>query len=251
MDRTTAPLKGLVIRTSVVRDGGVGYLYCGDPVLEQKGTPHAISFRVVAGAFSRGEANFDVSSCCIISVPCPGLVCVAGAGYYSVLTAQGNSAGDLFVDSSPTPDAPRAGGIRPVRDGAIWRRDASTWQTCASPTTVGLTSVLCAADGWVYAAGQHGVLLKGRVDQWTLIEHGATDDSIWGMAWFQGALYASTLNHVYRLQDDALVPVDFGTDRPISCYQLSACGDALWASGEFDVMSFDGRQWTQMASIER
>lgn len=303
-ERTTSPLQGLVIRTAVIRDGGVGYLYCGDPVLEKEGRPHAISFRVQAGEFARGDANFDISTCCIISTPCPGLVCVAGAGYYSVLTAKGSSAGDLFVDSSPAPDTPRAGGIRQVaaiggmahavglrgavyrydgvkiwtridhglpptfegqaihgfaaddlyavgRDGAIWRRDASTWQVCASPTAVGLTSVLCAADGWVYAAGHHGVLLKGRGDQWALIEHGATDDSIWDLAWFQDVLYASTLNHVYRLQGGVLVPVDFGMDRAISCYRLSACVDALWASGEFDVVGFDGRQWTRVASIER
>lgn len=302
-ERTTCPLAGLVIRTAAVRDDGVGYLYCGDPVLEKQGRPHAISFRVQSGEFARGDANFDVSTCCIISTPCPGLMSVAGSGYYSVLTVQGNDTGDMFADSNPRPETPRTGGIRQVaeidgmayavglrgcvyryearktwrrideglpssfdgqaihgfsaddlyavgRSGAIWHRSATGWQHVPSPTNATLTSVICAGDGRVYVAGHHGVLLQGGVDGWSLIEHTATDDTVWDLAWFQGALYASTLNTVYRLQDGRLVAVDFGADRPASCYQLSTCGEAMWSSGEFDVMRFDGQRWTRIAGVQ-
>lgn len=132
------------------------------------------------------------------------------------------------------------------RDGAIWLFDGHHWHPCESPTSVTLTSVKCAPDGTVYIAGHHGVLLQGRKDIWSVIDQTVVSDNIWDLEWFIDALYVSTLSNIYRLKQSQLEPVNFGDDAPASCYQLSASDDVMWSNGEFDLMSFDGIEWTRI-----
>jgi hypothetical protein len=132
------------------------------------------------------------------------------------------------------------------REGAIWSYDGHGWHPCESPTSVTLTSVKCTPNGTVYAAGHHGVLLQGRHDQWSVIDHAETSNDIWDLEWFMDHLYVSTMSNVYRLDGVQLQPVNFGEDQPKSCYQLSAGEGVMWSNGEFDLMSFDGQQWSRI-----
>ncbi|MGK8436478.1 WD40/YVTN/BNR-like repeat-containing protein [Ectopseudomonas hydrolytica] len=132
------------------------------------------------------------------------------------------------------------------REGQIWSYDGRSWHHCESPTSVTLTAVKCAPNGLVYAAGHRGVLLQGRNDQWDIIDHAETTDDIWDLEWFMDHLYASTMSNVYRLNDAQLQPVNFGEDSPKSCYQLSVGEGVMWSNGEFDLMSFDGLQWSRI-----
>src|SRR5260221_6322498 len=106
------PLRGLLIRTGAVRLPDVGYILACDPQKEEEEIPHTISFTWKSGKFSRGEANFNAHSCCIIQHPEPGLVKVAGPGAYSVETGRGISVGNIFRDSRPLPKQSRRGDIR-------------------------------------------------------------------------------------------------------------------------------------------
>lgn len=132
------------------------------------------------------------------------------------------------------------------REGSIWRFDGHHWHPCESPTSVTLTSIKCAPNGIAYIAGHRGVLLQGRNDMWSVVDQTETSDDIWDLEWFIDALYVSTMSNVYRLKQSQLEPVDFGDDRPKSCYQLSAGKDVMWSNGEFDLMSFDGIEWTRI-----
>jgi hypothetical protein len=132
------------------------------------------------------------------------------------------------------------------RKGQMWRFDGQTWIRLELPTSVTLTCVMCAGDGNVYVGGHHGVLLRGRGDAWGLIEQPQVTETIWDVEWFRERLYVSTMTNVYYLSDANLVAVDFGPDRPRSCYQLSAGEGVLWSNGEFDIMSFDGAAWTRV-----
>lgn len=132
------------------------------------------------------------------------------------------------------------------REGAIWSYNGHEWRPCESPTSVTLTSIKCSPTGMVYVAGHRGVLLQGRHDQWSVIDHTEITDDIWDLEWFMDHLYASTMSDVYRLEDEQLHPVNFGEDKPGSCYQLSAAEGVMWSNGEFDLMSFDGLQWTRI-----
>jgi hypothetical protein len=132
------------------------------------------------------------------------------------------------------------------RDGAIWLCDGRHWRPCESPTSMTLTSVKCAPNGTAYIAGHRGVLLQGRKDMWSVIDRTAVSDDIWDLEWFLDTLYVSTLSNVYQLKQSQLEPVNFGDDRPASCYQLSAANDVMWSNGESDLMSFDGTEWTRI-----
>lgn len=293
------PLNGLVIRTAIARQQGMGFIYAADPRKEADEIPHAIIFKYKDGVFIRTDANYDAHSLALISQPGPGLIDVSGSGYYSAIMASGTSSGDIFDDSTPAPHNPRTGGIRSVaeiegvafavglrgmvyrfegskrwtriddglpetfnaqaihgfsgteiyavgREGAIWKFDGHNWQPCESPTSVTLTSIKCAPNGMAYIAGHRGVLLQGRNDMWRVIEQTEVSDDIWDLEWFVDALYVSTMSNVYHLKRSQLEPVDFGDDRPKSCYQLSAGKDVMWSNGEFDLMSFDGIEWTRI-----
>ncbi|MFT3858211.1 MAG: hypothetical protein QM742_12170 [Aquabacterium sp.] len=293
------PLKGLIMRTAVVRAPGLGYIYAADPKKEADEVPHAITFRFKDQAFTQGQANFDAHSITVIAKPEVGLIAVSGAGYYSAILGSGSTAGDIFDHSAPPPANKRTGGIRSVatidgaayaiglrgavyrfdkpkqwariddglpetfdgqaldgfsakdiyavgRQGQLWQFNGSAWVQRDLPTSVNLTSVKCAGNGRVYIAGHHGVLIEGRDDAWRVIDHGATEDNIWDLEWFGDRLYVSTMKELYQLDDGALVPVDFGADRPKSFYQLSATPEVMWSNGEFDLMSFDGKSWSRI-----
>ena len=120
------------------------------------------------------------------------------------------------------------------RNGDLWQFDGKQWIKRQLPTNMNLTSVKCAGDGKVYVAGHRGILIEGRSDQWENIEHQATGDDIWDIEWFEGQTYLSTMKEVYQLNNGGLNPVDFGKDRPKSCYQLSTAPGVMWSNGEHD-----------------
>ncbi len=130
--------------------------------------------------------------------------------------------------------------------GAIWHYDGKVWRQIDSPTNTILTNVCCAGDGNVYVSGRRGVLLRGRGETWEVIEHESSLQDIWGLAWYNDKLYASTLRQVFTLEGNALVVVGMGDDPAESAYHLSAADGVLWSIGAKDVMSFDGSEWTRI-----
>lgn len=134
------------------------------------------------------------------------------------------------------------------RDGEIWWFDARTWRQIASPTTVNLTNVVCAADGNAYICGRTGVLLKGRRDRWDVIPQDLVEQDFWGIAWFRDRLYLATMNLLLELSGGTLSPVAFADDFPRTCFHLAVAldGSVLWSTGAKDVFSFDGITWTRI-----
>jgi hypothetical protein len=168
----TNALAGLVIRTAVVRRPDIGYIYAADPQKEKEEIPHAFSFKWSAGAFTRGELNYDAHSACLVDKPDTGLVSLAGAGYYSLVTAKGNTTGDIVDSSRPPSKETRIGGFRAVSDiggqayavglrGMVYRLDAAKLWTRIDD---GLANTFegQAIHGFeatdVYAAGRDGQL---------------------------------------------------------------------------------------------
>jgi len=135
-------------------------------------------------------------------------------------------------------------------EGEIWKYDGAVFTQQNSPTNLALYKVRCAEDGYAYACGQLGTLLRGRDDQWEVIEHDSTREDLWGMEHFAGQLYVSSTHFVYRLEDDTLKPVDFGDDAPRTCYHLSAADGIMWSIGPKDVMEFDGSSWKRCLQID-
>ena len=130
--------------------------------------------------------------------------------------------------------------------GDLWHSDGTNWTKIDVPTNLILQNIVCAGDGKVYICGQMGLLIVGRGDTWTVIEHGVTEDAFWGIAWFKDKLYLSTMNEVYVWDGNALKPVAWGKDRPDTCYHLTACPDEMWSIGAKDLMAFDGTKWKRI-----
>ncbi|MGE8358755.1 hypothetical protein [Pseudomonas sp.] len=130
--------------------------------------------------------------------------------------------------------------------GEIWYRDGERWQRCVSPVSSILSDVHCAGDGWAYACGRNGVLLKGRAGQWTAIKHDRDGTDFWSLNWFQGQLYVASLTALYVLDGEALRLVDTGDVTPRSCHRLSSADGLLWSVGADDILSFDGVSWSRV-----
>ncbi len=128
--------------------------------------------------------------------------------------------------------------------GEIWQYDGSRWSQRKSPVSVTLTSVCCAENGKVYAAGREGVLLEGRGEQWAPVELSTPANAdFWDLCWFGGRLYVATSVGLFTLEGDALVPVDFGEKAPQTFFSLSSFDGVLWSVGKADVASFNGKIW--------
>jgi hypothetical protein len=131
-------------------------------------------------------------------------------------------------------------------NGEIWQWNSSNWIDRASPTNLILTGVCCGGDEEVYICGQHATLIRGRHNAWEIVELEDMTDDFWDVCWFNDRLYLSTMTMLYSFTDGGFVPVDFGADRPRTCYRLTEAEGVLWSIGSDDVFSFDGIQWIRV-----
>jgi len=130
--------------------------------------------------------------------------------------------------------------------GEIWWFDGKKWTQVDSPTNLLLTRVFCAPDGWAYACGQIGVLLRGRRDRWEILSKGDPNTELWDLEWFGEQLLASSTRALYRWNGSAFEIVNTGDEIATTCYQLDAADGILWSVGETDILQFDGETWTRI-----
>jgi photosystem II stability/assembly factor-like uncharacterized protein len=135
-------------------------------------------------------------------------------------------------------------------NGEIWHYDDQTWSQCTSPTGHRISKVVCAGDGHVYLLGQEGLLVKGRLNDWTVLEQTATGEGFHDACWFKDKLYACTANGLWVLNDGALTAVDIGQHetRRSSCFEhLDANDDCIWSAGaKMLLRSMDGVTWEEL-----
>lgn len=130
--------------------------------------------------------------------------------------------------------------------GEIWHFDGTFWNRKDSPTNFILTRAYCAPDGRVYIAGQNGLLLRGRRNEWETVPQTATRSDIWDVQWFNDKLYLSTTKLIYTLEGDDLEMVDTGEDIPSTCYHLDAADGILWSIGAKDILQYNGVEWIRI-----
>lgn len=131
-------------------------------------------------------------------------------------------------------------------NGEIWRFDGQTWHQCISPTNAVLVDICCAEDGWVYACGRNGVLVRGRKDEWSAIDLGDFSEDLWSLASFKGVLYLASMEYLFKLSGSTATVVKMGKNKVATCYDLVAGEGLLWSIGAKDVMCFDGKTWTRI-----
>ncbi|MFI8746662.1 hypothetical protein ACIGKL_16065 [Pseudomonas sp. NPDC077186] len=130
--------------------------------------------------------------------------------------------------------------------GEIWHCKQGVWSQISSPTNIVLENILCAPDGVVYISGQLGIILYGRENSWSILEHDQTEDTFWDMTWFRGKLWLSTTKALYTLQDQTLEKVSTGLPAGQTFRYLDSNEHLLCSSGERDIALFDGASWTRI-----
>lgn len=131
-------------------------------------------------------------------------------------------------------------------NGEIWEWNGEKWTQHPSPTNLILTGICCAGDNKVYICGQHGTLIRGRHDEWQVIELEDIIDDFWDISSFNDTLYLTTMTMLFTFINGELAPVDFGADSPATCYRLTHAESVLWSVGSDDVFCFDGSAWTRV-----
>lgn len=136
------------------------------------------------------------------------------------------------------------------RYGEVWHYDGKSWTKLPVPTDQIIVHACCSGDGNVYLCGRNGLLLKGRGDQWKILDHGKRDD-FWNLAWFNDRLYIATMKDAFWLSEEAdgdyLNDVAWtNDDKPATCLRLTAADGVMWSIGAKDVLSFDGQTWTRI-----
>lgn len=131
-------------------------------------------------------------------------------------------------------------------DGDLWVCRSGVWQDVPVATNVVLNAVKAASDGVVYVCGNEGVLLSGRLDEWTLVENDVCDADLWDVEEFAGTLYfCSDSFPLYCLEDGRLEPVESGVD-DASAGSLHSAEGILLSVGEDEIFTFDGDSWEQV-----
>lgn len=131
--------------------------------------------------------------------------------------------------------------------GEIWWRDAGRWRRADSPTNANLSALTCAADGSVYVVGHDGVMLRGRQDQWRLVDT-ARHENLRDIAVLDGEVYAVSDFGIYRLGAAGLSPdPDMVDDAPATCLHLLEAADGLVSLGQKDVfVKAAGGRWRRL-----
>ncbi len=130
--------------------------------------------------------------------------------------------------------------------GEIFFYDGNQWHKDDSPTNSHLASVCCAEDGSVWIAGNKGVVLHGRFNQWTQISSEEMTGNWYCVAVYEGKTYLAGNQQLAVVEGDEIVPLDVGVGREITTHKLSVKEGLLWSVGEKDILMFDGQKWQEI-----
>lgn len=111
--------------------------------------------------------------------------------------------------------------------GEIWYLESGLWRRVDTPTSMILTGAAAHVDEMIIC-GRLATILRGRRDQWVVVDHQQTDEDFWSVAVFQGRTYLSSMLAIYELVDERLVPVDDGSTT--GTYYHLAANDQIMAS---------------------
>jgi hypothetical protein len=139
------------------------------------------------------------------------------------------------------------------RGGEIWEYDGRHWTLRDSGTNVTLHKVLCAEDGFVYAVGKKGTIVKGRHDRWQILPDIRRGYEFWSIQDHGGRMFLTASARVLLELSKAgtLEPVNFGEcDPPTTAYHLTLGDGGLYSYGAKDIRRFDGQEWHEVLTLD-
>lgn len=133
------------------------------------------------------------------------------------------------------------------KGGDMWLCNENHWEQLDSPTNLILKNVLCAPDGTVYICGQIGTVIRGRCRTWEIVDHDATEETIWDMVWFKQRLWLATINSLFVLEGNKIEEVDTGFSNKPSYQYLDANDGVMWSFGSSNLIYYDGQSWSEVS----
>jgi hypothetical protein len=130
--------------------------------------------------------------------------------------------------------------------GEIWTRVKDRWEAQDSGTNTNLNAVSVGADGGVVAVGDHGTVVVGRRNEWSVLEINI-DFNFQGVCHFGDEVFVCSDFDLYRLEKGRLTketrfPKD---DEQESCMNLIVGKESVFSQGEKDVFRFQKGLWTR------
>jgi hypothetical protein len=133
--------------------------------------------------------------------------------------------------------------------GEIWMRDSSGWRREDTPTNANFNALALSPEEEVFAAGDNGVLLRGRQGHWSVVDT-QVDLNLTDVCWHAGDIFVSSDFDVYRLTPSGLVS-DLNQQNEtedVSCLKLiSAADQSLYSVGPSDVFRRIDGVWHRIA----
>lgn len=129
--------------------------------------------------------------------------------------------------------------------GDCWHYDGNIWTRIDLPVNSDLTVICCAGDNYVYLGTNDGRLIKGRKNEWSILEKDQGAEII-SLVWFKEKAYFSDGFWVYELINDQFKKVDFGDANPSQFGLLYGGDDVLISAGVNNVVRFDGSKWDSL-----
>lgn len=132
--------------------------------------------------------------------------------------------------------------------GEIWWRHDGRWQQIDSPVSANMNALVCASDGYVYAVGDNGAMVRGRGEAWTALDTGQTLN-LMDVTEYDGSIYVVTDFSILKLQDDALIAeTDFAEpdDVPATCLYLLRAADGVFSMGPKDLFRRTSGPWERL-----
>ena len=128
----------------------------------------------------------------------------------------------------------------------LWRYDGERWHEIQLPQYPSISSVVCAKDDYVYVVGRNGPLLRGREDDWEVIDIPALDYN--EMTWFDDKLWLASDYELGVYENGEYHRYEFPAGGPAqySFNGVHSCDDMLLSYGLEQVLLFDGEEWVEL-----
>ncbi len=128
----------------------------------------------------------------------------------------------------------------------MWQYNGQQWNRVALPVNSLVSDLACGQDGIVYVACWDGKIIKGRSEQWEVIQD-KNIDQLDAIAWFDGTVYVTTWNRLYHLSGKKVEPVPYKDGyKQLFCGFLAAKHGYMLSAGPKEAHIFDGKTWAQI-----
>ena len=130
--------------------------------------------------------------------------------------------------------------------GQVYHFNGKDWSSLAFPTNTQLQSLCCAGDGNVYVSGEHGVVFKGRGEQWKNIHKAKPAGMVLGfkdMVWYEDRVWCTSDYGLWTIHNDKLTQADVPDFVRMCSGNLSVADGVLLLAGYGGAAFRENGQW--------